>query len=368
MTKRVILAGGGHAHLAVLADWARRPLPDTERWLITSARHTAYSGMVPGWMAGFYPARDFLIDLKPLADRAGARLIVTDVTGLDAENRTIKLATGDLFEFDLLSLATGGESDTSSLAALGDKLLPVRPMNAFTKRWSGVLEKAFLRGGFHVCIVGGGAAGIELALAACASLRDHFTHARVSIVAPENDFLRGHAEGVRRRALGELERQGIAIHFAHAVGLNEGLLLSNGRFLPADCVIAATGSRAPRWLAKSRLACCICGFVVVGPDMRSVSHPSVFAAGDIVSRLDRGMERSGVHAVKAGPILAANLRAVVNGGTIQSYRPKKRTLYLLSTGDRRAILSWGPLVTSGRWVWRLKDWIDWHFVEQYRLR
>ena len=34
--RTVILAGGGHAHLAVLADWARAPLPGTERVLVTA--------------------------------------------------------------------------------------------------------------------------------------------------------------------------------------------------------------------------------------------------------------------------------------------------------------------------------------------
>ena len=52
MTIRMVLAGGGHAHLAVLADWIGVPPEGTERWLVTSHRQTAYSGMLPGWMAG----------------------------------------------------------------------------------------------------------------------------------------------------------------------------------------------------------------------------------------------------------------------------------------------------------------------------
>lgn len=87
MKRRVILAGGGHAHLAVLADWAERPLQDTERWLVTSSRHTAYSGMLPGWLAGIYRANELLIDLEPLAEKAGAKLVLADVAGLDAARR-----------------------------------------------------------------------------------------------------------------------------------------------------------------------------------------------------------------------------------------------------------------------------------------
>jgi len=365
MKRRIIIAGGGHAHLSVLADWARRPFPRTERWLVTSSRYTAYSGMLPGWLAGIYRASDLLIDLKPLADMAGAKLVLADVTGLDAASRELTLSCGETMQFDLLSLATGGEIDTSQLAALGDRLLAVRPVDAFMERWSHWLEANVGPEASQIVVVGAGAAGVELALAAQATLARLFRQPRVSLVAPEHGFLSGHSAGVKRRALSELSRRGIALHLAEAAGEQGGLRLSNGTHLPADCVIAATGSRAPRWLSASGLACGKAGGVSVGADMRSISHDGVFAAGDIVDRVDRPLPRSGVHAVKAGPILAANMRAVLDGSPLRQYQPRGRTLYLLATGDRRAIISWGSFAATGRIAWRLKDWIDRHFVASY---
>ena len=50
------------------------------------------------------------------------------------------------------------------------------------------------------------------------------------------------------------------------------------------------------------------------------------------------------------------------------YQPQKRTLYLLATGPREAILSWGGLSATGHWVWRWKDWIDRRFMSQYHSR
>lgn len=364
-SRRVILAGGGHAHLAVLADWASNPLPDTECWLVTSAQHTAYSGMLPGWMAGHYRARELLIDLKPLAEKAGAKLVLADVVGLDADARTLALSTGEQVRYDLLSLATGGETDTSCLAALGDRLLAAKPVNAFMDQWSRLLDRASLRTPQHVAIVGGGPAGVELALATSVALRRISKHTRISLVTPDGHFLEGHAAGVCRRVRAELEKQGIVLHLAQAAGEENGLLLSSGSFLPCDGVIAATGSRAPHWLTRSGLELSSDGFVAVGGDLRSPSHPVVFAAGDIIARTDRPVARSGVHAVKAGPTLAANLRAALAGGALRHYNPRSRTLYLLATGDLRGILSWGPFSATGRFVWRLKDWIDRHFVASY---
>ncbi|PKQ01070.1 MAG: pyridine nucleotide-disulfide oxidoreductase [Alphaproteobacteria bacterium HGW-Alphaproteobacteria-13] len=365
MKKRVILAGGGHAHLAVLADWAARPLDNTERWLVTSSRHTAYSGMLPGWLAGVYRANELLIDLKPLVEKAGARLVISDVVGLDVVAKTLSLSSGDEIGFDLLSLATGGETDISNLATLRDRLLPVRPVGTFMERWSTFMERTVLTNTVGIAVAGGGAAGVELALGAETAIRRFFRNARVSLVTPREGFLSGHAPQARTRALDELAKRKIDLHFAQAAGTEGGLLLSNGHFLPADCVIAATGSRAPRWLARSGLACNENGFVAVGADMRSSSHDFVLAAGDIIDRIDRNLERSGVHAVKAGPVLAANLRAVVGGTELRQYQPRRRTLYLLALGDKRAILSWGRIVAIGNWVWRIKDWIDRSFVGRY---
>lgn len=364
MARRIILAGGGHAHLAVLADWAERPLPDTERVLITSSRHTAYSGMLPGWLAGIYRDSDLLIDLNPLAERAGAELILADVTGLDADGRMLALASGQKLAFDLLSLATGGETDSAQLVALGGRLLPVRPVGAFMAGWSAFVARSAGSPSARVAVVGGGAAGVELALGARAALRRVCADAQVSLVTRQEGFLAGHAPQVRTRALAELARRGVTVHFSQAVGTPDGLLLADGRTLAADCVIAATGSRAPGWLAGSGLACNPAGFVAVGADMRSISHDWIFAAGDIIDRVDRKLERSGVHAVKAGPVLAANLRAALTGTACAQYQPRSRTLYLLALGDRRAILSWGRFVAVGHWVWRIKDWIDRSFVRR----
>lgn len=365
MKRRVILAGGGHAHLAVLADWAERPLKDTERWLVTSSRHTAYSGMLPGWLAGIYRANELLIDLEPLAEKAGAKLVLADVAGLDADRKMLSLSSGDEVGFDLLSLATGGETDISNLATLGDSLLPVRPVGTFMERWSAFLERQAFASRFSLAVVGGGAAGVELALGAEIAIRGLSRNARISLVTPSEGLLSGHALQVRTRALAELKKRKIDVHLAQAAGTEGGLLLSDGLFLPTDCVIAATGSRAPRWLARSGLTCNELGFVAVGADMRSTSHDFIFAAGDIIDRVDCNLERSGVHAVKAGPVLAANLRATIDGSTLCQYQPRSRTLYLLSLGDKRAILSWGRFVAVGKWAWRIKDWIDRYFVSRY---
>ncbi|WP_373490443.1 FAD-dependent oxidoreductase [Parasphingorhabdus sp.] len=364
---RVVLAGGGHAHLAVLDDWTRAPLCGVETWLVTAAPFTAYSGMIPGWMAGHYRAGQHLIDLRPLAKRAGVKLVIDTVEGLDAKQRKLTLSSGESVSFDLLSLAVGGEVDTSPLASLGDQLLPVRPMNAFVARWPLVLKNAARRQDFRLFVVGGGAAGIEIALAAEYALRHISANPRVTIVTAENGLLSGHSDAAIACVRTELARRDIDLIFADAAGSKDAVLLSTGKTIDADYVIAATGSSAPRWLKATGLALDQQGFIEVGADLRSISHDNIFAAGDIVKRTDRRVARSGVHAVHAGPVLAANLRAQLNRQKLDHYIPRRRTLYLLATGERRAILSWGAFTMSGSLVWQLKDWIDRRFVRHHTV-
>ncbi len=45
---------------------------------------------------------------------------------------------------------------------------------------------------------------------------------------------------------------------------------------------------------------------------------------------------------------------------------QKRALALISTCERHAIASWGPLSFHDNWVWRWKDGIDQTFMAKYR--
>jgi NADH dehydrogenase FAD-containing subunit len=147
------------------------------------------------------------------------------------------------------------------------------------------------------------------------------------------------------------------------VGLRAAeVLLASGARLACDVPLLATGAQAPAWLQSSGLALDAQGFVAVNACQRSTSHANVFAAGDVSSRVDRSLARSGVYAVRAGPVLGMNLAAAVEGAACKEHQPPSQTLNLISCGTRMAVASWGRFHAQGRWVWWLKDWIDRRFL------
>jgi NADH dehydrogenase FAD-containing subunit len=174
---------------------------------------------------------------------------------------------------------------------------------------------------------------------------------------------------VQARLMGALKKRKITVLQDVALGFKTGeVRLGCGAALACDVPLIATGAQAPAWLATSGLRLDEQGFIAVDEFQRSTNHSQIFAVGDVSTRIDRPLARSGVYAVRAGPALLVNLGAAVSGKALVAHQPPDRTLNLLSCGNRCAIASWGKYSAQGYWAWRLKNWIDRRFLAQYAPR
>jgi pyridine nucleotide-disulfide oxidoreductase family protein len=382
--KQLVLVGGGHAHVHVLAALASTPFAATQVTLVSPYSRQIYSGMLPGWIAGYYALEDCALALDALARRAGVRFVQTACTGLDLDARQVRCASGETIAFDGLSIDTGPVAHPDQPAGAVAHGLPIRPIEGFVAAWPGLLEKA-RQDGFKLAIVGDGAAAIELAFAMQTRFAaEGLVHARLTLIGSNPQPLAGFPFLLRRKAMKLLAAQGIAhLGQRRALALLPGRVqLEDGAELAADAVLLATGAAAPAWPAASGLATDEAGFIRVNTRLQSVSHPFAFAAGDIAAYAD-ARPKSGVFAVRAGPPLAENLRAMCEGQnlramcegqnlraicagkTLKPWRPQKRALYLLSTGQKYALAAWGGFSISGAWVWRWKDRIDRRFIARF---
>lgn len=364
--KRLILLGGGHAHVHVLQAMAREPMASAKAMMVTPFARQMYSGMVPGLVAGRYAEDDCVIPLVPLAQAAGVQLVEASATAIDAEARTVTLSDGRVANFDLLSVDTGPVMDRDRIPGARVHGLFVRPIEHFVRLLPRLWDLAAARP-IDLVVVGGGAAGFELALAFAHRLRGLGNGAsRVALVTGGEPPLAGYPPAVMRRGLQALQAAGITVLQQACVAVKaDHVHLDNGARVACDAPVMAVGSSAPGWLADSGLALDERGFIATGPTLQSVSHPQVFAAGDVSTRRDVTHPRSGVYAVRAGPPLALNLRRCIGGGALAPHQPPARTLNLLSCSDDSAIAVWGGWSAQGRWIWRWKDRIDRGFIARY---
>ena len=335
--KRLVLLGGGHAHLHVLQALAREPLAGARAVMITPHTHLTYSGMVPGVVAGHYGPEQARIALAPLCAAAHVTLVQGQAAALDASQRVVTLSDGRVAEYDVLSLDVGGSQDRDAIPGAREHALFVRPIETLVSVLDRLREQATQRP-LDVVVVGAGAAGFELALALAwglARLGDGAS--RVALVTGGGDPLAGYPRAVVAHGLKALARHKVTLFREACTAVEAGaLVLASGARLACDVPVMATGVGAPAWLR-----------------------------GDVAVRDDAPHPRSGVYAVRAGPPLALNLRRFIGAGALQPYTPQPRTLNLLSCGERRAIMAWGDWAAEGRWAWWWKDRIDRAFIRRF---
>jgi len=374
VVKDIVLLGGGHAHVTVLRHFGMRPLPGVRLTLVTRDIHTPYSGMLPGLIAGHYDYDDCHIDLGPLARFAAARLYHAEVEGLDPVTHQVFLQGRPPLSYDLLSINTGSRPSTRDVPGAQQYALSVKPIDLWLQDWQALQARLLATGGsFRIAVVGGGAGGVELALATQYRLQqllheqgDDPARLGFELLTEAGDILADHNAGVRRRFNRVLRARGIAVHTGHrVVEVTPSSLIISGRpARAADAVLWVTRAAAPAWPGEAGLAVDRDGFIQVNEHLQSVSHPEVFAAGDVAALCDP-RPKSGVFAVRQGPVLGENLRRASVGRALRRYRPQRHFLGLISTGERHAVASRGPWSWQGAWVWTLKDRIDRRFMRRF---
>jgi pyridine nucleotide-disulfide oxidoreductase family protein len=358
--RRLLLVGPGHAHLFVLEALARAPLPGVETVLVSLGARQLYSGMVPGWIAGDYALEQLCLELAGLARAAGARLEPSGAQALDAARREVRLGDGRVLGYDVASFDIGSLPAGEELPGVKEHALVLKPL----ERALAVLPESLRQPG-PLLVVGGGAAGVELAL--CLQAR---TGRPITLLEGGTEVPRGASPAARRLVHGLLARRRVELRAGVSLAsLSPGAArLESGESLPFTTCVWATGARPPSLFAHSGAALDTRGYLAVEDTLRSPSHPELFAAGDCAGFISgQRVPKAGVYAVRQGPVLSANLRAVLSGqGALRAYRAQPGFLSLLNAGEGTAVAAWKGLAFHGRAMWRLKDAIDRRFMARFQ--
>ncbi|MBV9828659.1 MAG: selenide, water dikinase SelD [Alphaproteobacteria bacterium] len=367
VTHDIVLVGGGHAHVHVLKRFGMRPLPGVRVTLIARDVETPYSGMLPGFVAGFYSFDECHIDLMRLARFAGARLIHDEAVGLDRAARQVICRNHPPIRYDAVALDIGSTPRHDDVPGAAEHTIPVKPIDHFAERWQALLDRASANDSLRLAIVGAGAGGVELAVSAHHRLTALRGAPPAVTLVSADDLLPSHNPKVRQRFSRLCGERGITVLPRTRIAqVESGRLISTDEtIIEFDEALWVTEAAGAPWLADTGLPLDSLGFLLVDEMLRSPADPAVFAAGDIATMAAHPRPKAGVYAVRAGPPLAENLRRLATDRPLRRYVPQAHALALIGSGDGRAVASRGSLVAQGRWLWRLKDWIDRRWMRGY---
>lgn len=363
LIRDLVLIGGGHTHALVARMWGMNPLPGVRLTLINPDPVAPYTGMLPGLIAGHYQRADILIDLVRLARFAGARLILDRAIGIDRAAQTVILQNRPPLPYDLASLDIGITSDLPDLPGFAEFTRSAKPLGTYARAWETFVARALPKP--HVVVIGGGIGGVELALASAHRLRAAGAAAQVTLVDRGPHLLAQMQPASRAGLIAALQTYQVQVlsNVTPVRAEAAGVTLSDGRVIASDFTLTVAGARPQPWLQETGLTLRD-GFVSVDAQLRT-SDPLVFAAGDCAHLTHAPRPKAGVYAVRAAPVLLANLRATLTGQPLQAFHPQRDYLKLISLGARSALADKWGLRSGGAWLWRMKDRIDRKFMAKF---
>lgn len=358
-TRDLVLIGGGHTHALVLRQWGMNPLPGVRVTVVNPGPTAPYSGMLPGFVAGHYTRAELDIDLVKLARFAGARIINGYASGIDIAAKTITVAGRSPIAYDIAAVDVGITSTMPDLPGFAAHAIAAKPLGKFASRWESFRETADSP---QLAIIGGGVAGAELATAMAHALRDK--NPTVKLI-DRSRVLAALGYKARNMMIAALTDNNVEIIEDAEVTeiFAKGVVLNDGRVIRSDFTIGAAGAKPHDWIIDTGLDLHD-GFISVDANLQS-SDPSLFAVGDCAHLTANPRPKAGVYAVREAPVLFDNLRAVLSGGALEPYKPQRDYLKLVSLGDKSALAEKFGTARQGPLLWKLKDYIDRKFMDQF---
>lgn len=376
-SKKLLLIGGGHAHIQLLKEWQKSPLPNLTVSLISDVRHAIYSGMVPGYIAGQYQFGDLSFDLQAICAKSNVTFIRDKASGLVPDRQMLTLESGQSLFYDILSINMG--STVSPIEGIPEEvLIPTRPISGLIKGIDEIfaMKKEEIKNHCsHIAVIGGGAAGYEIAVCMAERIRrerpGEEQRITISLIAGEHGLLSGMSGGLIRRAEKVLLEKGILLLNEKVTAFDHHILrLQSGINLQASKIIWAAGAAPhPEW-KDFGISLSPKGFIPITQTLQNPEYSNIFAVGDSADWVKNPIPKAGVYSVRMGPVLLNNIKRMLKKGpsaAMKKYVPQSGFLRLLNNGDRTGIGNFHGINFRGEYVQKWKDKIDRQFMERFQI-
>lgn len=367
MSGRLILIGGGHAHMVTLANLHKFIERGHQVTLIGPSEHHYYSGMGPGLLSQIYSAQETRFAIRRIVERQGGTFIRDTVTQIDPYKCLVITQNGKRYPYDLLSCNTGSYVPPLEKRRDTGTLFYAKPIERLRRAQQTLIEMAVQKR-VRVSVIGGGAAAVEIAGNAWRLLSRHARHGFHLRLFASGLLLNRFPRKVRAAGLNSLVRRGIEVLQNSSAKriFTDAIETDDGRNYPADFIFMATGVQPSPIFKASGMPVGPDGGLAVNQYLQCTAYSNIFGGGDCIYYQDAPLDKVGVYAVRQNPILFDNLLATLDGGTLKPFSPGGSYLLIFNMGDGTGIFYKNGILLRGRLAFLIKDYIDRRFIRTYQ--
>ncbi len=368
MKKKLLLIGGGHAHMVTLSNLGRFIEKGYDVTVIQPSEYHYYSGMGPGMLGGTYHPDDIRFATRKVVEHQGGTFVHDKAKEIDPDKQIVRLEDSEQeLSYDVLSCNAGSYVPRDVISTTSPDIFTSKPIESLLDAQKKILELSRERS-VHIAVIGGGPSSVEIAGNVQQLCQRQATHQpRITIYAGEK-LLIGKAEKIGRLAHASLTKRGVEIvegTFVSKIEPGE-IHLKKGEIHPADIIFPAVGVKPSQIFANSNLPIGSDGGLLVNRFLQSTKHPNIFGGGDCIYFEPQPLDKVGVYAVRENPILYSNLMASLEGGELQEFNPGGDYLLIYNLGDDKGVFCKRSLIFSGGLAFRIKDYIDRKFIKKFQ--
>lgn len=324
--------------------------------------------MIPEYLGGIYNEDQIRIDLAKLSEKSGVAFLQGRASAVDPKRKALKLEDGTSIPYDIIVFDIGTIPPGNS-GRQKECVIPSKPQHKILRLVDFI--KNAEKHPAELLILGGGAAGVEVALNVSSRLNEQIQSGNFSLHLYEQEerLLPDFPSGVSKYGYKILSKRGVRVHFESTFEPGDQSVESS------RMIFRATGTASNPIFSEGGLLTDGSGFMRVSRTLQSVDDPYILGAGDCVA-IDgiRPLRKIGVHAVKQGPLLAKNLDVLISvieegknpeEAKLQAFRPYPVNPLILSTGKPEAIWVAGPVWIHGKLMLKLKHYLDRKWIRHY---
>ena len=367
---RVVILGAGFGGLTAaraMADTAHVTVVDRHNFqtFLPLLYQVSTAGLAADHVA--HPIRGAL-------RKTGVQFRMGSPISVDHKNKTIKLDSSEVLEFDQLIVALGSATADFGIPGVTEHALGMKSVNEAIAIRAEVMrrfedlcrfEDETI---FSISVVGGGPTGVEMAGAFAELVRGPLkndqahaaAHIKINLIEAGPRILPMFSEKLSARAKKDLEKLGVTVHLNTAVAeiKPRSILIKGGNALPSEVTVWAAGVKGESAGGELNLPL-INTRIDVDQTLQVKHYPHVFAIGDIagfVGENGRFLPMVAPVAMQQGRFVAKQIKRLAQGQPLENFKYIDKGS-MATIGRHKAIVEVKSLRMVGIPAWYAWLWL-----------